>query len=144
MTVVSITRLKLNHWWLVPTFLRHAGASARQISATPGFVDGYLAFSSGHTYWTVSLWASKKAMRAFSLAGAHAEAMKRTPGWCKEASVATIEMRVPQAPSPAEIVRLLEKHGRLIAVNKPSAAQQQGLAWPDRQVPRMGKRIAPL
>ena len=144
MPCVSITRLKLRHWWTVPAFLRAAGASASQLRDTPGFVDGYLAFNSGHVYWTVSLWASKKAMQSYRFADAHGEAMKKVPGWCSEAAVATLDLAVAAAPSPGEIVRLFEAHGRLSKVDKPTAAHEQGLVWPDRRVPSMGKRIIPL
>ncbi|GGC15002.1 hypothetical protein GCM10011494_37280 [Novosphingobium endophyticum] len=141
MATVSLTRLKLRRFWHLPAFLRHANASAEQLKNTPGFTGGYLAFNWKWTFWTVSCWQSREAMRAYRGSGAHAAAMKRLPGWCDEAAIATVEVEDLALPSPDEATRLMKAHGRLTRVDKPSRAQQTQECWPDGRVPRIGKRI---
>jgi len=143
MTVVSITRLKLRRFWNLPAFLHHANASAAQLKDTPGFTGGYLAFNWKWTFWTVSHWQSRDAMRAYRTSGAHAAAMKLLPGWCDEAAVATIEAEGLALPSPEEATRLMRQHGRLARVNKPSKAHAAQQCWPDGRIPRIGQRIVP-
>lgn len=143
MPLVSLTRLRLRRFWYLPAFLRHSNASAAQLKTTPGFIGGYLAFNWKWTFWTVSSWDSREAMRAFRSSGAHAMAMRRLPVWCDEAAVATIEVELPEPPSPAEATRLMKEHGRLTRVDHPSPAQVAQTCWTDGRVPRVLQGIKP-
>ncbi|SFG40031.1 Heme-degrading monooxygenase HmoA [Novosphingobium sp. CF614] len=143
MAIVSLTRLKLRRFWFLPAFLRHANASTAQLEGMPGFTGGYLASNWKWTFWTVSHWETREAMRAYRGSGAHAAAMKRLPAWCDEAAVATVEADGLALPSPGEAVRFMEEHGRLTRVDKPSRAQAAKICWPDGRIPRVVRRIVP-
>lgn len=143
MPVVSLTRLRLRRFWYLPAFLRHANASAAQLQSTPGFMGGYLASNWKWTFWTVSNWESRDAMRAYRASGAHALAMKRLPGWCDEAAVATVEVELAALPAPVEATRLMQESGRLTRVDKPSPAHEAQACWPDRRIPKVVRQITP-
>ncbi len=68
---VSITRLRLRGWWLLPAFFWYAMGSSRQAKAAKGYVALSLLREEGNVFWTRTVWESADAMRAFMLAGAH-------------------------------------------------------------------------
>ncbi|WP_260922935.1 hypothetical protein [Novosphingobium sp. 9] len=144
MPCLSITRLKLRHWWSVPGYLKATGTASKALQATPGYIDGYLGFSSGQVYWTVSLWTSRKVMEKYHASEAAQVTLARLPKWCGELSVAALDMPISEAPEPAEIARLLDKHGKIESVVRPTDAQARSIVWPDRRVPQMGMRIRPI
>ncbi|KQM13845.1 hypothetical protein [Novosphingobium sp. Leaf2] len=140
--ILSITRLRLRRWWLLPMFFHSAAAINRQIVQTPGFHSGYLALGPKLTFWTVSVWHGNQPMRAFRNSGAHAHAMRKLPQWCDEAAIATLAVPVAGKPAANTLGALLTQHGRVLRVIHPSDAHLQGLLWPDMRAPRIGQQLA--
>lgn len=140
--IVSVTRLRLRRWWLLPAFFRSAAAINRQIVQIPGFHSGYLALGPQLTFWTVSVWHGEQPMRTFRNTDPHARAMRKLPQWCDEAAIATFAVPDADVPAASTLGPLLTKHGRLSRVIHPSDAHEQGLLWPDMRTPRIGQRLA--
>lgn len=87
-TVVVATRFVVRRRRDTVSFLRAALASAREAEAVPGFLGGtVLADLWNRRFWTVSVWASPEAVRAYGSAPAHAKAMRRTEHWASESQV---------------------------------------------------------
>ena len=142
MPFVSVTRPRLRGARYLPAFALHSWRSARQLPRTPGFLAGRLASGSGRAYWTVTVWESEAAMRAYRGAGAHRGAMPRLLDWCDEAAVAHWEQPAAELPPLDEAARRLRERGRPSVVRHPSAAHAAGEAWPDGVVPRGGPLVA--
>ena len=104
---VSVTRLRLRGNRFLPQFFWHAIFSARQARAAPGHLKLQLKREAGNVFWTLSLWESESAMRAYMIAGAHRKAMPKLLEWC-------------------DALRMLIEKGRLSKLNHPSAAHQAG------------------
>ena len=143
MPFVSVTRLRLRGARYLPAFALHSWRSARQLPRTPGFLAGRLAAGPRRAYWTVTLWESEAAMRAYRGAGAHRGAMPRLLDWCDEAAVAHWEQPAAVLPPLDEAARRLRECGRPSAVRRPSAAHAAGAAWPDGVVPTGGPVVSP-
>ena len=76
MVVVSGTRLQARRWKAVP-FLRLSMAAGRQAEQAEGFVGGALLKDRRRVYWTVTLWESEDAMRAYRDSEPHKTIMTR-------------------------------------------------------------------
>lgn len=144
MPFISVTRLRVRAGRFLPGFFYHTWRSARQVRRAPGFLEGQLAGGPNHTYWTITLWDSEAAMRAYRNSGAHMRAMPNLLDWCDEAAVAHGEQRERVLPSLADAARMIAEEGRLSKVRNPSAAHTAGQRWPDKSVPRGGLRLLPF
>lgn len=83
--------------------LRAALASGREAEAVPGFLGGtVLADPWNRRFWTVRVWASPEAVRAYDSAPTHTTAMRRTQDWAAEAQVERWRTSVPGIPSLAD------------------------------------------
>ncbi len=127
MAFVSITRLRLRHWWYMLAFMWAAQRSIRQAKAAPGFIDHAVLRDGNMTFWTASLWENGEAMRAFMTSGAHGRAMPRLIRWCDEASVAHWEQDERRLPSWAEAHRHMAREGRASKVRFPSVNHAAGI-----------------
>jgi hypothetical protein len=74
------------------------------------------------TFWTLTLWDSAEAMRAYMTGGAHRKAMPKLAGWCDEASVVHWDQTDPALPAWPEAERRMRHEGRPSKVRYPSAA----------------------
>jgi heme-degrading monooxygenase HmoA len=72
----------------MPAFLWNTFLSQRQAVRAPGFVGGRLLVNAHRTFWTLTVWESEKAMKAFRGSGAHSQVMPRLAQWCDEAAYA--------------------------------------------------------
>jgi len=123
---VSVTRLRLRGNRFLPQFFWHAIFSARQARAAPGHLKLQLKREAGNVFWTLSLWESESAMRAYMIAGAHRKAMPKLLEWCDEAAVAHWLQDEVALPTWPTALRMLIEKGRLSKLNHPSAAHQAG------------------
>lgn len=117
---ISITRLRLRHWWYLPEFFWRSQQSMTQAKKTPGYRKGLILVDRRRAYWTLTGWDSEAAMKAYRSSGAHKVAMSKLPGWCDESAVAHYEGS--DLPSWAEAWERM-KQGRFTPVENPSADQ---------------------
>ena len=144
MPLVSVTRLRPRRFWHLPLVLIDSLKVSREIRRADGFDGGYLAFGSGPSFWTVTVWRDLAAMRAFRNSGAHMAAMPTLLDRCDQASYAHWERTAPGVPTTDEVHRRLQADGKLSKVRRPSSEQARGIACPERNPPaeRMGLKPA--
>ncbi len=117
---ISITRLRLRHWWYLPAFFWGSNRSIAQARKAPGFHRGLTLADRKRAFWTLTGWESEAAMRKYRGSGAHQEVMGKLPGWCDEAAVA--HYQADELPPWTEAWERLGA-GRFISVQRPSADQ---------------------
>jgi hypothetical protein len=118
---VSVTRLRMRFFRHLPLIWWNTFLMQRQVVRSAGFVGGRLLMDAHRTYWTLTMWESEKAMKAFRGSGAHANAMPRLPKWCDEAAYAHWETSDGTVPEWPEAHEHLVKDGKLSGVENPSA-----------------------
>jgi hypothetical protein len=129
--ILSVTRLRLRPWYLLPLFFLHMSASIAQVRNAPGFVDGKLLADRQLTFWTLTRWKYEAGIIAWARSGAHSRAMSHLAAWCDEASVVRWEPQGASALPPwDECHRRLAADGRRSAVDHPSVEQKAGLIRP--------------
>ncbi len=120
MPFLSLTRLRLRSIRFLPAFAWHTLRSIRQIKTSPGFRGGSLLPDRKWTFWTLTAWDSKEAMRSYIVTGAHKAAMPKLQHWCDEASVAHWEQPTDDLPSWAVAEGQMREIGRISKVRHPS------------------------
>ena len=98
MPLVSVTRARIRRVWSVPPFALAAFASLQQARAADGFLGGSVCPDRRLAFWTLTVWRSEDAMRAYILSGPHRGAMSKFAVWCDEASVVHWEQAGEAAP----------------------------------------------
>ncbi|MEW6320450.1 MAG: DUF3291 domain-containing protein [Acidobacteriota bacterium] len=136
MPLVSVTRLRIRHWWYVPAFTWQSLRSARQAARSPGNLAVRLRRDPHRTYWTMTAWTDEAAMRAFMVAGAHGAVMKRLLTWSDEAALVHWTQDVQGLPAWEEAHQRLAREGRRSKVLHPSPAHDAFEIAP----PRPGRR----
>ena len=76
---VSITGLRVRHWWQEFRFWRHAVASMRQARRCEGNLVAEARTINGIRH-TLTVWETEAAMRRFLYRGAHQQAIRAFPG----------------------------------------------------------------
>jgi len=144
MPFVAITRLRLRGYRFLPAFGWHSLKSALQAERARGFLGGALSADPFRlTYWTVTVWESEAAMRAFRASGDHQRVMPRLAEWCDEASVAHWEQEDASVPAADEVLRRMVAGGRASRLNHPSPDHAAGRIAADGRPPRRGSRLYP-
>ncbi len=105
-----------------------------------GFLGGDLAPEPPRGFWTVTVWADEKAMRAFRNSGDHMKAMPRLLDWCDEASYIHWQQEDDAVPTLAVAFERLRDSGKLSKVRHPSAAHLSGKTAPCG-APKPGLRL---
>src|SRR5689334_12264818 len=131
MPFVSVTRLHLASRWSFPRFVFYALSSSKQARRSRGFLTGWVSNDGKLGLWTVTVWESLEAMRAFRNSGVHMKAMPKLLGWCDEASFVHWEQREAGAPGIDAAFDRLSREGKLSKVNNPSARHRAGHAVSD-------------
>ena len=122
MNWVSVTRLRVRSVRFLPGFGWYTWRSTQQVKRAPGLLGGALLTDREWTFWTMTVWESQAAMRAFMTAGDHKKAMVKLLDWCDEASVAHWEQEGVEVVSWEEADRRMRATGRPSKVWHPSAA----------------------
>jgi hypothetical protein len=135
---ISITRLRLRHWWYLPAFFWGSNRSIAQARKAPGFRRGFTLADRKRAFWTLTGWESEGAMRKYRASGAHQEVMGKLPGWCDEAAV--VHYQADELPPWTEAWERL-KGGRFISVQRPSADQLAKQISAPRTQPLMQRSI---
>jgi hypothetical protein len=123
MPLVSITRLRVRSLRYLPAFLLGSLRSAREAKNASGNLAVAVLSDAHLAFWTRTLWADERSMRAFMLAPAHRAVMPKLLRWCDEAAVTHWLQETLEAPSWPDVYRRLQQEGRTSKVDHPSAAQ---------------------
>ena len=135
MVWVSLTRLRVRSVRFLAGFGWYAWRSTQQAKRSAGFLAGALLPDREWTFWTMTVWGSQGAMRAFMTSGAHKRAMVKLLDWCDEASVTHWEQEDAGLVSWEEADRRMRGTGRPSKVRHPSAAHA-GLAYREPRTTR--------
>jgi hypothetical protein len=119
---ISITRLRVRHWWYLPEFLWRSRQSTAQAAKADGFIGGYTLADRHRVFWTMTGWKDEAAMRAYRGAGAHRTVMPKLANWCDEAMVA--HFHADELPTWSEAWQRMSASGRLTPVAHPSEGQK--------------------
>jgi hypothetical protein len=132
----SVTRLRVRSIKYLPAFLWYTSFSRRQVTRAAGFFAGRLLVDPHWTFWTLTVWESERAMKAYRGSGAHGKVMPRLAEWCDEGAYAHWELTDVSIPSWPEAYDYMVAKGRLSPVAHPSADHSA------RRFPR--PRLSPL
>ena len=120
MPFISVTRLRLRKWTLLPAFFLRAVPIKAKAERSPGNLGVRVLNDKRHTFWTCSAWDSEAAMRAFMLGSPHGPAMRKLLEWCDEASTVHWTQGDAELPTWAEAHRRMQGEGRPSKVNHPT------------------------
>ena len=123
MPLISVTRLRVRSWGLVPQFAVESLKSARQAERSAGFLGGRLLRNPNNVFRTMTAWNDEAAMNAFRSAGAHGRVMRKLLTWCDEAAVVHWNQESRELPSWQDSHLRMVKEGRPSKVNHPSPDQ---------------------
>lgn len=141
--LASVTRLRVRSLRFLPSFLWRTFLSQRQAERVPGFLGGRLLIDSGLTFWTLTVWQSEEAMRAFRGAGTHARVMLRLAQWCNEAAYAHWIQPDNSIPTWQDAYERLLAEGRLSRMEHPSQNHLDRQFAPPRLKPLIGLDLKP-
>lgn len=140
--LASVTRLRVRALSYMPGFLWYAFLSQRHAKRAPGFVGGALLVDAHRTFWTLTVWESEKAMKAFRGSDAHARVMPRLTKWCDEAAYAHWTVPIASGiPSWAEAYDRLVTEGKLSRVENPSSDHVDRKFASPRLKPTIGREL---
>jgi hypothetical protein len=137
---VSVTRLHMASVFRLPQFLWASLAVARQARRAPGFVGGWLGNDAERGFWTVTVWDSATAMRAFRTSGRHLKVMPKLLHWADEASYTHWEQPDATVPGGDAAYERLAAEGTLSKLLKPSSRHAAG-GRVGQAVPRQGQKL---
>ena len=124
MPFVSVTRLRLRKLRYLPGFIYYAFSTGSQVKRASGNLYAFTDRTNGLVFWTVTLWESESAMRAFRNSGAHFKVMPKLSIWCDEATYAHWIQQDGQPPTWPEMYERITKDGIVSRVKFPSADHQ--------------------
>jgi hypothetical protein len=123
MKFISVTRLRLRSIRYLPFFIWLSVFSLLQAKRASGNLKTRLVQDARLTFWTLTVWESEVAMRAFMMGGTHRQAMPKLVNWCDEASVVHWYQETAELPNLQEAHRRILAEGRTSRVAHPSTAQ---------------------
>ena len=112
MPLVSITRFRARALWFVPMFALHAQRSIAQIREADGCISMALLRDKNRAFWTMTMWADERSMKAYLTSGAHRKAMPGLADWADEASVVHWTQDHAERPDWTEAARRMRAEGR--------------------------------
>jgi hypothetical protein len=110
--VITITSLKLRHWWGFFRLSLRGLKILRQTRSQKGFIE-MKNTGLGYLHFTLSAWESEADAKNFARSGAHLEALKESRRLATEIAIYTF--RGERLPDWKAAKRLLAEHGRVIA-----------------------------
>jgi hypothetical protein len=110
--VITITSLKLRHWWGFFKLSLLGLKIVRQTKTQKGFVEmknrGF-----GYLHFTLSVWESEADAKNFARSGAHLEAMKESRKLATEIRIYTFQGE--KIPNWRKVKRLLRERGKVFS-----------------------------
>lgn len=141
--LVSVTRLRVRGMRFLPAFLWRTLLTQRQVVRASGFTGGKLLIDARWTFWTLTVWESEKAMKAFRGAGAHSKVMPKLVNWCDEAAYAHWVSGAAEIPTWPEAYERLVNEGKLSRVGHPSKEHEARQFAQPRLQPLIGQDLKP-
>jgi hypothetical protein len=141
--LASVTRLRVRSVRYVLAFVWKTFLTQRQVVRAPGFLGGRLLIDAGRTFWTLTVWESERAMKAFRGSGPHSQVMPQLVEWCDEASYAHWVPTEASVPTWPEAYEHLVGEGHLSRVAHPSRGHDAGLFAKPRLNPLIGQELKP-
>jgi hypothetical protein len=138
----SVTRLRVRSLKFAPAFLWKTILAQRQVVRATGFLGGRLLIDTGLTFWTLTVWESEPAMKAFRGSGAHVGVMARLAEWCAAAYAHSSPANGSVPTWPEAHDRLVAK-GRLSRLTHPSPNHEARYFAQPRLSPRIGQHLKP-
>lgn len=99
MAFLSMIRLQVKSILLFPKFIILNEAIVKQIRFSNGFKKGKTLLDPSLGAWTMTLWESGEAMRAFYTSGAHRNIMPSLSFYANEAVVAHVDLDEDDLPT---------------------------------------------
>jgi hypothetical protein len=124
--IVAVTRLHVRRCRYLPSFAMSVWRIRRQVRASAGFIAGGFALEQPLGFWTFTVWAENRVMRAFRNAMPHQGVMARLLDWCDEASYVHWEQDSPSVPTMEVAFERMRDSGKLTKVHHPSASHVAG------------------
>ena len=124
MPFVSVTRLRVRSLRFMPIFFFHTMRTQRQVQAAPGFRIGALLPDRRLTFWTLTVWDSADAMRAYITSGSHRIVMPKLMHWCDEASIVHWQQEDDAMPGWAAADARMRAEGRPSKLRNPTPDHQ--------------------
>lgn len=140
--LISITRLRVRRFWLLPLFVLHTLRSKKQVQHSSGFVTGIFGVQPGLVFWTITAWNDEASMRAFRNGGSHAGSMRYLMEWCDQASYVHWSQEDAALPAAAAAFTRLRDEGKLSKVRRPSVAHIKGHKAGEKE-PKLQGRFFP-
>jgi len=110
-------------------FAFHAQRSIAQVRQAEGCISLALLRDKNRAFWTMTMWADERSMRAYMTSGSHRKAMPGLADWADEASVVHWQQDHPERADWSEAVRRMRAEGR------PSKLQHPGPHHADMSFP---------
>ena len=126
MVFISATRLRVRSVRYLISFFIYNERAVKELLKTPGLLAGKELIDKNLTFWTLTLWETEAAMKAFRNGEAHRKAMRKLPVWCDEGSYVHWQQEEAQVPDWQEVYEKMIAEGRKTKVKKPSADQLAG------------------
>jgi hypothetical protein len=120
MPLVSVTRLRLRRLRDFPQFGLFTIRSFFQAKGATGNARVVMLRDRRLTFWTITVWRTPEAMKAFRNSGAHLKAMARLAEWCDEATFVHWSQDSDAAPGPKLAFERLVNDGVVSRVKRPS------------------------
>src|SRR5262245_27294309 len=135
----SVTRLRVRSLRFLPAFMWKTFLSQRQVVRSPGFLGGRLLVDARLTFWTLTIWESERAMKAFRGSGPHSNVMPRLVDWYDEAAYAHWITTGSSVPAWPEAYEHLRHEGHLSRVAHPSRDHEARYFAQPRLKPLIGQ-----
>lgn len=105
---VSVTGLRVNRWWQLPLFWRHAIPTFTDAKKAPGNIQAMVRKIAG-VHHTLTVWDSRADMLAYLRSARHARAMRRFPSF---ATGRVYGYETDEPPDWDTALTLYHAHGR--------------------------------
>ena len=100
-------------------FAFHAQCSISQVRKASGCISLALLRDKNRAFWTMTMWADERSMRAYMTSGSHRKAMPGLADWADEASVVHWFQDPPERPDWTEAARRMRAEGRPAKLRHP-------------------------
>lgn len=133
MPLVSVTRARIRRLWHLPAFALTTMPTFNQARRSAGFLGGSVCPGARFAFWTLTVWESEAAMRAYMLSGAHRASMPEFATWCDEASVVHWEQADNAIPTWSTAAERMRREGRPSKIRHPSR-DHASMTFPDPRI----------